>query len=98
MIKLKSSLAIDNKYCDNFKLKTSPNYNDGNFINVHILNDCNWKDFAISWNDWLYTDLSSSIYGVNLEFDLKIEKFSNTMISFDDYSGKKMSVRFIRLY
>ena len=29
---------------------------------------------------------------MNLEFDLKIEKFSNTMISFEDYSGKKMSI------
>ena len=93
--KLKSSLAIDNKYCNNFKLKTSPNYNDGNFINVHILNDCNWKDFIISWNNWLYTDLSSSIYSVDLKFDLKISNLTSANITFDDYSGKKMSVNLL---
>ena len=87
-----SSWGLDNTYCNNFRVLSDPNKSREDYIDVHISEDCDWKDFAISWNDWLYTDLSSSIYGVNLEFDLKIEKFSNTMISFEDYSGKKMSI------
>ena len=87
-----SSWGLDNTYCNNFRVLSDPNNSREDYIDVHISEDCDWKDFAISWNDWLYTDLSSSIYGVNLEFDLKIEKFSNTMISFEDYSGKKMSI------
>ena len=53
---------------------------------------CNWKEFGISWNDWLYTDLSSSIYGVYLEFDLKLDEYQKTKISIEDYNGKKMKI------
>ena len=39
--------------------------------------------------------MSSSIYGVDLEFDLKISNLTSANITFDDYSGKKMSVNLL---
>ena len=39
--------------------------------------------------------MSSSIYGVDLEFDLKINNLTSANITFDDYSGKKMTVNLL---
>ena len=87
-----TSWGLDNIYCENFKILNKKNDLRGDYIDVNISDNCNWRDFAISWNNWLYTDLSSSIYAVDLEFDLKINNLSKAIISFEDYSGKKMSV------
>jgi len=90
---LNSSWGINNDYCGNIKLNSDLNYPSGKFIDIDIdKNKCNWKEFGISWNDWLYTDLSSSIYGVYLEFDLKLDEYQKTKISIEDYNGKKMKI------
>ena len=90
---LGSTWGIRNDYCGNIKLSSSVNYSAGKFIDVNIdKNKCNWKEFGISWNDWLYTDLSSNIYGLYLEFDVNVYKNEGTSIFFEDYNGKKMSI------
>ena len=90
----KSVWGLNNIYCDNFSVKNDIKYSNGNYIDVVISEECDWKDFAISWNQWLYTDLSSSIYDIYLVFDLKINNLSNATVSFEDYNGKKMGVDF----
>mgnify|MGYP002526291916 FL=1 len=90
---LNSAWGISNDYCGNIKLSSDLNYTSGKFIDIDIdKNKCNWKEFGISWNDWLYTDLSSSIYGVYLEFDIKLDEYQDTKISIEDYNGKKMKI------
>lgn len=90
---LGSAWGISNDYCGNIKLSSSVNYSAGKFIDVNIdKNKCNWKEFGISWNDWLYTDLSSNIYGLYLEFDVNVYNNEGTSIIFEDYNGKKMSI------
>ena len=90
----KSVWGLNNIYCDNFSIKNDIKYSNGNYIDVVISEECDWKDFAISWNQWLYTDLSSSIYDIYLVFDLKINNLSNATVSFEDYNRKKMGVDF----
>ena len=90
---LNSSWGINNKYCENIKLSSDINYNGGKFINIDINKEkCNWNKLGISWNDWLYSDLSSSIYRVFLEFDINVDSFSSTKIIIEDYGGKKMDI------
>jgi hypothetical protein len=90
---LNSAWGINNNYCGNIRLSSDVNYTGGKFIDIDIdKNKCNWKEFGISWNDWLYTDLSSSIYGVYLEFDIKLDEYQDTKISIEDYNGKKMKI------
>ena len=90
---LNSAWGISNDYCGNIKLSSDVNYTAGKFIDIDIdKNKCKWKEFGISWNDWLYTDLSSSIYGVYLEFDIKLDEYQDTKISIEDYNGKKMKI------
>ena len=90
---LNSAWGINNDYCGNIKLSSNLNYSAGKFIDIDIdKNKCNWKEFGISWNDWLYTDLSSSIYGIYLEFDIKLDEYQDTKISIEDYNGKKMKI------
>ena len=90
---LRSTWGINNEYCGNIKLISDENYSGGKLIDIDIdKNKCNWQEFGISWNDWLYTDLSNSIYGVYLEFDLKLEEYQKTKISIEDYNGKKMKI------
>ena len=91
---LYSSWGIDNTHCDNFKVKYHQD-NGGKYINVDLTNSCDWKEFAISWNNWLYTDMSSNINGVKFEFDLKIEVFTSATVTFDDYNGAKMSINLL---
>ncbi len=80
-------------FCQNIKLNTDINYLDGKFIDVNIQQkNCNWSELAISWNSWLYTDLSNSIYGVYLDFDIKLNNYQKTMISIQDYDGRKMNL------
>ena len=91
--KLNSAWGINNKYCDNITLGSDIDYDGGNYINIDIdEKQCNWKELGVSWNDWLYSDISNSIYGVFLEFDINVQNYSNTRISFEDYSGKKMKL------
>ena len=90
--KLNSAFGVNNNYCQNIKLSSDSDYAQGNYIDVNIDNDkCSWKKLGISWNNWLYSDLSKSIYGVYLEFDIKIDKFSSPKIFIEDYNGKKMA-------
>ena len=78
---LSSAWGISNDYCGNIKLSSDLSYPSGRFIDIDIDKDkCNWKEFGISWNEWLYTDLSSSIYGVYLEFDIKLVEYQDTKI------------------
>lgn len=91
--KLNASWGIGISHCDNIILNTDTDYNGGVFIDVKMdKNKCNWNQFAISWNRWLYTDLSNVIYGVFLDFDVQLYEHKNTRISIEDYDGKKMSV------
>jgi len=90
---LSSAWGISNDYCGNIKLSSDVNYSGGKFIDIDIdKTKCNWKEFGISWNDWLYTDLSSSIYGVYLEFEVNVYNDEGTRIIFEDYNGKKISI------
>jgi hypothetical protein len=95
--KLNSAFGINNNYCQNIKLTSDSDYTKGNYIDINIDNDkCSWNKLGISWNDWLYSDLSISIYGVYLEFDIKIERFSSPKVLIEDYNGKKMDVDLLR--
>ena len=95
--KLNSSFGVNNNYCQNIKLSSEIDYPNGNYIDVNIDNDkCSWKKLGISWNNWLYSDLSKSIYGVYLEFDIKIDKFSSPKIFIEDYNGKKMALNLLK--
>ena len=95
--KLSSAFGINNNYCQNIKLSSDSDYAQGNYIDVNIDNDkCSWKKLGISWNNWLYSDLSKSIYGVYLEFDIKIDKFSSPKIFIEDYNGKKMAINLLK--
>ena len=95
--KLNSAFGVNNNYCQNIKLSSDSDYANGNYIDVNIDNDkCSWKKLGISWNDWLYSDLSKSIYGVYLEFDIKIDKFSSPKIFIEDYNGKKMHINLLK--
>ena len=94
--KLNSSFGI-NDYCQNIKINSDLDYSNGYYIDVDIDNEkCNWNKLGISWNEWLYSDLSKSIYGVYLEFDIKIDKFSRPKIFIEDYSGMKMDVDLLK--
>ena len=94
--KLNSSFGI-NDYCQNIKINSDLDYSNGYYIDVDIDNEkCNWKKLGISWNEWLYTDLSKSIYGVFLEFDIKIENFSSPKVFLEDYNGKKMYINLLK--
>jgi hypothetical protein len=95
--KLNSAFGVNNNYCQNIKLSSDSDYAQGNYIDVNIDNDkCSWKKLGISWNNWLYSDLSKSIYGVYLVFDIKIDKFSSPKISIEDYNGKKMALNLLK--
>ncbi len=91
--KLTSSWGINSKYCSNIMINNDINYNGGKFIDVRINKDeCTWREFAISWNNWLYTDLSNNIYGVFLEFDIDLDNQHDIDVAFEDYDGNKMSI------
>ena len=94
---LNSAFGVSNNYCQNIKISSDLDYLNGYYIDVNIDNEkCNWKKLGISWNNWLYTDLSKSIYGVSLEFDINIEKFSSPKVFIEDYNGKKMHINLLK--
>jgi len=94
--KLNSSFGVNN-YCKNIRLSSDIDYPNGYYIDVNInIEKCTWKKLGISWNDWLYTDLSKSIYGVYLEFDIKIDKLSSTKVFIVDYNGNKMYINLLK--
>lgn len=91
---LHSAWGVNQSFCSNFSLLSS-NDRLGKYIDVNIdfaQNNCDWKEFGISWNNWLYTDISNSIHGVFLQFDIQIDKCKEAKISIEDYGGKKMWV------
>jgi len=91
--KLNASWGINANYCDNIIINSDTSYPDGTFIDINIDNStCTWNEFAISWNNWLYTDLTKVIYGVSLEFDVYCKDYKEKKISFEDYDGKKMTI------
>jgi len=95
--KLNSAFGVNNNYCQNIKIISDSDYSKGNYIDVNIDNaKCSWNTLGISWNKWLYSDLSKSIYGVYLEFDIKIEKVSSPKVFLEDYNGKKMYVDLLK--
>ena len=86
---LSGAWGIDIKKCSTFSTKTIGN---NSYISVNTdSSNCDWLDFGISWNNWLYTDISTNIKKLNLVFDLKAKKAENFIVSFEDYSGKKLS-------
>ena len=87
---LVGSWGVDIKDCLNFSTKKGPSGNA--YIDIKTdSSSCDWLDFGISWNNWLYTDISKNIKKLNLEFDLKANKAESFVISFEDYTGKKVS-------
>ena len=89
---IESSFGLDSKYCDNFNLEKSNN-SSNKYIKIETnYNKCDWNIFGISWNKWLYTDLSYSIYDVYLTFDLRLYKETEMKIYFEDYNYKKMYI------
>ena len=90
---LTSYYGINEQYCKNIILNQDTSYNRGNFIEVNVdLQECKWNQLGISWNNWLYTDISDNIYDLHLEFDVNVYKNSDTRIIFEDYNGKKISI------
>ncbi len=87
---LVGSWGVDIKDCLNFSTKKGQSGNA--YIDIKTdSSSCDWLDFGISWNNWLYTDISKNIKKLNLEFDLKANKAESFVISFEDYTGKKVS-------
>tara|TARA_B100001250_G_scaffold13447_1_gene11773 strand:+ start:1014 stop:2261 length:1248 start_codon:yes stop_codon:yes gene_type:complete len=87
---LVGSWGVDIKDCLNFRTKKEQHRNT--YIDIKTdSSSCDWLDFGISWNKWLYTDISRNIKKLNLEFDLKANKAESFIISFEDYTGKKLS-------
>ncbi|MDG1718974.1 MAG: hypothetical protein P8H17_04020 [Flavobacteriales bacterium] len=90
---LKSSFGINEKYCKNIILNSEESYDDGNYLDIDVNEEeCKWNQLGVSWADWLYSDLSGNIYGVYLEFDVKVYNNSETRIIFEDYNGNKISL------
>ena len=86
--------GIEPEYCDNFSLKTKK---DNSFISVKTdSTKCDWLDFGVSWNNWLYTDISKSVKDFSLQFDIKENVFKPFVISLEDYSGKKLSYTYVK--
>ena len=86
---LRGSWGVDIKKCSSFSTKT---INNNSYISVNTdSSDCDWLDFGISWNNWLYTDISQNIKSLSLSLDLKTKKAQAFVVSFEDYSGKKLS-------
>ena len=86
---LSGAWGVDIKQCSSFSTKT---VNNNSYISVNTdSSNCDWLDFGISWNNWLYTDISQSIKSLNLVFDLKAERAKSFIVSFEDYAGKKLS-------
>jgi len=84
-----SSWGINHPKCSNLSIENS---NGNTFIKVNTDSmNCDWLEFGISWNNWLYTDISGSIKDLNLDFEMKNEKMKPFTISLEDYSGTKSS-------
>ena len=91
---LRGAWGIESGSCNNFSLKTKK---DNSFISVKTdSTKCDWLDFGISWNNWLYTDISKSIKDFSLQFDIKETIFKPFVISLEDYSGKKLSYTYVK--
>ena len=86
---LRGSWGVDIKKCSGFSTET---VNSNSYISIDTdSSNCDWLDFGISWNNWLYTDISKSIKKLNLVFDLKATRAKSFVVSFEDYTGKKLS-------
>ena len=84
-----SSWGINHPKCSNLSIKKS---NGNTFIEINTDSmSCDWLEFGISWNNWLYTDISRSIKDLSLDFEMKNEKMKPFTISLEDYSGVKSS-------
>jgi len=80
--------GIDERYCSNFKINP-----EKKSINISIESDiCDWKNIAISWNSWMYTDLSNDFKRLFLEMEFNEVSYKPFDIVFEDYNGKKMSL------
>ena len=91
---LRGAWGIESGSCNNFSFKTKK---DNSFISVKTdSTKCDWLDFGISWNNWLYTDISKSIKDFSLQFDIKETIFKPFVISLEDYSGKKLSYTYVK--
>ena len=91
---LDGTWGIESEHCNNFSLKTKK---DNSFISVKTdSTKCDWLDFGISWNNWLYTDISKSVKDFSLQFDIKENIFKPFVISLEDYSGKKLSYTYVK--
>ena len=90
---LVGSWGVDIKDCLNFSTKKEQSGNA--YLDIKTdSSSCDWLDFGISWNNWLYTDISKNIKDFNLVFDVKGKSVIPFTISFEDYSGKKLSYQF----
>ena len=86
---LKGAWGIEGKACASFSIKQ-----EGLNKYISVKTDslsCDWLDFGISWNNWLYTDIRKNIKSFNLSFDLKGQSLKPFTISLEDYSGRRLS-------
>ena len=86
---LKGAWGIEGKACASFSIKQ-----EGLNKYISVKTDslsCDWLDFGISWNNWLYTDIRKNIKSFNLNFDLKGQSLKPFTISLEDYSGRRLS-------
>lgn len=92
---LDGAWGIEEESCKNFTLKTKK---DNNYISVKTdSTECDWLDFGISWNNWLYTDISKTVKDFTLQFDIQENNFKPFVISLEDYSGKKLSYTYAKI-
>jgi len=86
---LKGAWGIESKSCTSFSIKQ-----EGLNKYISVKTDslsCDWLDFGISWNNWLYTDIRKNIKSFNLNFDLKGQSLKPFTVSLEDYSGRRLS-------
>ena len=86
---LKGAWGIEGEACASFSIKQ-----EGLNKYISVKTDslsCDWLDFGISWNNWLYTDIRKNIKSFNLSFDLKGQSLKPFTISLEDYSGRRLS-------
>ena len=86
---LKGAWGVESKSCTSFSIKQ-----EGLNKYISVKTDslsCDWLDFGISWNNWLYTDIRKNIKSFNLNFDLKGQSLKPFTISLEDYSGRRLS-------
>ena len=83
---LNGSWGVDINDCLNISTKKNQTGNSYIYIKTDS-SYCDWLDFGISWNNWLYTDISRSIKTLNLVFEVDedlADEFNDLSLEFEE--------------